>query len=688
MAKSEAKEMNTMSVNWSGFDALAMDYVESERLLLWDSEQAEASSSSSSASHMYSSSNISSSTREMIQGVRKMIEAGNIDGVLSILTQQAPFVLEDQHLLFRLQKQKFIELLRSGDEEARNMAISCCRTALGPCALNAYPEAYEEFKRIMLAFIYDKDDKTSPVAEEWSEERRFELAALMTSTLKACLRAYDPCFSQTLKYLLSIQNSYYFRQNSRSPISDVSDKLLLQERDPPATLRESLYEASQFNEVDVQALAHSVELPRQGAIDSLRYTDGDLFAAFQNELSRMKLNVPMLDDLVREYCVYRGLVDPSINSPSGSDVSLTSRSLKLIAEDTKPDETCSMDFSTVNIESGERQAVIKTFANDMVMDDLLENCSHKQDKDVELRSPSEHVYGGEACSTSGTCQTDKSGVHLGSRPRWKGRHNESESQGNLSVDSTKQTDYNQLLSGISSKTLDHVQGGLNCNYVDNFRFVSEMRELASKGMVVKVVEEIKQRNKKFFEQNPVLLFQLKQVEFLKLVGDGDYVGALRVARSDMGPLAQSYSDLLKPLKETMLALTRAKDTASVKCISLSVLATSLQVALGESLGIEEPLLMKIIRATLYTHEEWFKLQMCTDRFEKLLRINELKEMERSMHTNLNSEYNPDSFAGATAQVIGSSSTSRTSDGSNQPLDPSRDLAFNETAILQVMVRCV
>lgn len=33
--------------------------------------------------------------------------------------------------------------------------------------------------------------------------------------------------------------------------------------------------------MDIQALAHAVELTRQGAIDSLRFTKGDLFHAFQ-----------------------------------------------------------------------------------------------------------------------------------------------------------------------------------------------------------------------------------------------------------------------------------------------------------------------------------------------------------------------------------------------------------------------
>lgn len=41
--------------------------------------------------------------------------------------------------------------------------------------------------------------------------------------------------------------------------------------------------------MDIQALAHAVELTRQGAIDSLRFTKGDLFHAFQVSIS-MKIH--------------------------------------------------------------------------------------------------------------------------------------------------------------------------------------------------------------------------------------------------------------------------------------------------------------------------------------------------------------------------------------------------------------
>jgi hypothetical protein len=46
---------------------------------------------------------------------------------------------------------------------------------------------------------------------------------------------------------------------------------------------------------------------------------------------------------------------------------------------------------------------------------------------------------------------------------------------------------------------------------DKYEIVLGMKELASKGMAAEVVEEVNAMDPKLFVQNPILLFQLKQV---------------------------------------------------------------------------------------------------------------------------------------------------------------------------------
>ncbi|GKU98983.1 hypothetical protein SLEP1_g11907 [Rubroshorea leprosula] len=190
--------MDSAPVNWEALDALIIDFAKSENLI----EDSFSSSPSPPSSPSFSSSSYHS--RLIIRQIRRSVEAGDIDAAVDLLRTHAPSILDNRHLLFRLQKQKFIELLRRGTVEDRDSAINFTRTSLAPCALDAYPEAYEEFKHVLLAFIYDKDDQTSPVANEWREKRRYEIAGLMSSVLRVHLHAYDPVFSMTLRYLIRL----------------------------------------------------------------------------------------------------------------------------------------------------------------------------------------------------------------------------------------------------------------------------------------------------------------------------------------------------------------------------------------------------------------------------------------------------------------------------------------------------
>ncbi|KAE8693313.1 C-terminal LisH motif isoform 2 [Hibiscus syriacus] len=600
--------MDSWPVNWEALDALIIDFAKSENLI-------DDSSPPSSPSLPYSYH-----SRLIIRHIRRSLEVGNIDAAIDLLRLHAPFVLEDQRLLFRLQKLNFIELLRKGTRDDRAFAIDYLRKSLAPCALNAYPEAYEEFKHVLLAFIYDKDDQTSPAANEWAEKRR---------------------------------------QRIVSPISSLTERLLLEERDFPAIPPDNLYEAPAFDEVDIQALAHAVELTRQGAIDSLRFAKGDLFEAFQNEICRMRLDDAVLDELVREYCVYRGIVE------SG---------MKTLSEPLKgnPLESgcCSSPESSIDVDHrGAKRSNSETSATTDV--------SNMQGTDVKLRFSSEPTNNHEDCSPSGSHHSENSNLlrnrnhgtgERSKRKRWRGRCDE--------LDFISDNHYNRY---------GKQEGVENTNEEDKYEIVLRMKELASRGMAAEVVEEINALDPNFFEQNPVLLFQLKQVEFLKLVGLGDHSGALRVACSHLGPLAARDSNLLKPLKETLVQLLRPSEDTLVTSLPLHALASSLQVAFGKRLGIEEPQLMRIMRATLHTHTEWFKLQMCKDRFESLLRIDSLKENSTPVLTSLTaSKSNAESCTLGSSQLTVSSATRVSDDGSSPNQASSRDVICDENAILKVM----
>ncbi|KAL6551712.1 hypothetical protein OROGR_007866 [Orobanche gracilis] len=664
--------MDSMTVNWRALDALVVDFAKAERLI------DDSSPTPSSSTFKW---------RLLISQIRRALESGDIDSAIDLLRANAPTLLDDHRLLFRLQKQKFIELLRKGTDEDRDSAIKCVRTSLAPCALDAYPEAYGEFKHVFLALIYGKDDQTSPVVNEWAEMRRFEIAGLLASVLRAHFRAYDPMFSMTLRYLISIHKEFCIHQGVSSPISDLTERLLLEERDPPATPQESLTGAPPFDEVDIQALAHAVELTRQGAVDSLRFAKGDLYQAFQNELCRMRVDIPVLDELVHEYCIYRGIVDSStvsseLHATSGMANDDQLDSVSSITENCPIGSDSDMSVGSTQMEGSQRKS------------ELIST----QHVDMEVRYPCETTSFNKDCSTSRARQPEDSKVvqsnrSLGTgerrkRKRWMGRDENLEIVSKTFSGRCKNELNTTNLFGSTHTDFEESSKTHSVNSKDKmekFEIILGIKELVSEGMATEVIEEIKALDSDFFTQNSVLLFQLKQVEFLKLVHAGDYSRALKVASSYLGPLAAKDPALLKPMKETMLAFLRSTEEPIDKHLSLDVLATSLQVAVGRKLGLEEPQLMKIIRATLHAHSEWFKLQMCKDQFEGLLWINSLKELGSPLLGDGATKSAVDTCTqGSSPLTVSSSNMGIQEDGSSPIQICSSDFGCDESAILKVM----
>ncbi|KAL5231136.1 hypothetical protein ABZP36_029912 [Zizania latifolia] len=647
-------------VNWDALDALVIDFARSDCLVLPPVSPSPPSSPSSSSTTTATSSSVPSSSssyrsRLLIRRARRALEEGDVDAALALLRAHTPAALLDHRLLFHLYKQRFVELVRRGTETDMEAALDCLRTALAPCALDAYPEAYEEFKHILLVLIYDKDDQSSPVANEWSIKKRFELAGLLSSILRAHLQAYDPILSMTLRYLMSIHKMLCSRQGISSPISDLTERLLFDDRDPPAIPQECSLEAPPFDEVDVQALAHAVELTRQGAVDSLKFAEGDLYQAFQNELCRIKLDLSLLDKLVYEYCIYRGIVE------GGSHV------LPGLQCNSQNNDLNSVDKQEANTETWIECEITNNQNGDCSTSDITHHDSWSR-KLRRVRS-----------STSGQRR----------RKRWRGRVDDLDYACEISFDANKHDILPSALDMDKDETIvkpdlvadSSLSDGRN-NQDQKYEVILEMRDLTRKGMASKVVEEINSMDPDFFSQNPIILFQLKQVEFLKLVASGDHGAALKVASTHLGPLAGSNQAFLKPLKETLVTLIQPNEDVLTKAISLPVLASSLQIAMSRRLGIEEPQLMKIIRTTLHTHSEWFKLQMCKDRFEHFLKIDSLKEVDPSVGTHNMSKALTDECANGSSQITTCSSGKVLDEGGSPQV--SSEVACDENAILKVM----
>uniref|UniRef100_A0A162B1G5 CTLH domain-containing protein n=1 Tax=Daucus carota subsp. sativus TaxID=79200 RepID=A0A162B1G5_DAUCS len=259
----------------------------------------------------------------------------------------------------------------------------------------------------------------------------------------------------------------------------------------------------------------------------------------------MKLDVSILDDLVHEYCVYRGIVD------SGS-----------------------ASAQVVHIVSGPLKASSIEADADMISSQTIDN---------EERYPYETTSNQEDCSTSGTNQMSKvlqrdrgQGIaKRNKRKHWRGRQEDFEITPEVINASSKQ-DVSTIMAPTSPYMPNLQQEKLfildsESNMENRYEILLRMKELASRGMAAEVVEEINVMDPNFFTQNPLLLFQLKQLEFLKLVRAGDHSSALKIASATLGPLGAKDPTLLKQLKKTLMALLRPNEVISTDDSALNVI---------------------------------------------------------------------------------------------------------------------
>eukprot|EP00899_Mesostigma_viride_P000817 jgi/Mesvir1/10736/Mv13808-RA.1 len=234
------------------------------------------------------------SVQSKVDEVARCMYTGDVENAIALLRQLCPSLLEDQRLYFRLQKQHFIELARHGDPASIQKAIQCSRTTLAPLAMDAYPEAYSEFKHVMLVLMYSQHDADSPVAKEWSLEARNSLTALLASTLYYKLKARPPRLAMLLRYLTMTYNLFCatpeidaaVQREAVAASGGISEGLL-----PPGTphapspLPPDILLMEPYAEADVQALVHAVDVDRQRAVDALKLADGNLAEAFMPTLA-------------------------------------------------------------------------------------------------------------------------------------------------------------------------------------------------------------------------------------------------------------------------------------------------------------------------------------------------------------------------------------------------------------------
>ncbi|DBB18106.1 TPA: hypothetical protein ACH3X3_003084 [Trebouxia sp. C0006] len=159
----------------------------------------------------------------------------------------------------------------------------------------------------------------------------------------------------------------------------------------------------------------------------------------------------------------------------------------------------------------------------------------------------------------------------------------------------------------------------------NYAKLHRLTQLLDTGQIASVFQELEcDLDPDFLPANPELLFELHRCQYHALLEAGNTDQALKLTRSQLTPLSQSHPHLQPKVKASMACLlpNSSKEVLSQDCFSSA--AGLLQDALRAKLGLPQPRLLELMQMLMEAHQAWYHMQRCKDRFEGLLKIDQLR----------------------------------------------------------------
>eukprot|EP00172_Hildenbrandia_rubra_P003537 Plantae.Rhodophyta-Hildenbrandia_rubra.ctg5798.p1 GENE.Plantae.Rhodophyta-Hildenbrandia_rubra.ctg5798~~Plantae.Rhodophyta-Hildenbrandia_rubra.ctg5798.p1 ORF type:complete len:690 (+),score=122.03 Plantae.Rhodophyta-Hildenbrandia_rubra.ctg5798:1868-3937(+) len=138
--------------------------------------------------------------------MRRLIMAGNLCDAVNIARTVCPEVLEDPRLMLKIHIHTLKEMTHKahdGDESGSDYfgelesAVQFCRDILAPFALDAFPEAYNEFLSELKYLVFPELSRSEPLIFI----DRQDIADILISTIKAVKGSFDSPLSLIVRYL-------------------------------------------------------------------------------------------------------------------------------------------------------------------------------------------------------------------------------------------------------------------------------------------------------------------------------------------------------------------------------------------------------------------------------------------------------------------------------------------------------
>ncbi|GAX79817.1 hypothetical protein CEUSTIGMA_g7257.t1 [Chlamydomonas eustigma] len=557
-----------------------------------------------------------------LEQIRAAIADGQLEEALALLSDTCPALIEDGRYKFKLTKQKFCEKIQKGEESS---ALYCARKELAPMALDAYPEAYLEFKQSMKLLISGREGHLHLSSAETMvpdiQSNREDLASSVYHAARRLLDIKEPQLIPLLTYLLYLRHIHCSTTADRllTHEQDLADQLLPRHkpRDQPSLPLDNQLSAAQviLKEADVQALIQCTGAPRRNAMEALRHAQGDVQKAFCDELARMPLNRSLLLSLVHEYVAFRGL-EVDLKDCMEPDVS---RFKDVAPLGEMAMELCGRAGSTVQEDCAARGRKNWLEVEEWVKGRGAATAVEDSSANSSCSIGTSHK---EEASPNSISSLDESGGSWSVR-----RHLQAlqpfRSRSQSPPNKVPRFQGGEVGEGLAHQ-LSHGKGSAVTQYKDIHDKLGHLTRLFKGGRIEDIEHHILSMDPGFFESHPDHLFSLRHCRVLQLLSDNETARALGYLRSKLAPVAVLIPSMQAKLKRITSLLLDPSDLDSPE-VELHATSIRLQSELRVRMGMHGPMLMKLLQVLLGVHRAWLKQEKYTDPFQMHLRLAALRQ---------------------------------------------------------------
>ncbi|KAJ6243018.1 ran-binding protein in the microtubule-organising centre protein [Anaeramoeba flamelloides] len=537
---------------------------------------------------------------DLLQNIKTSLLEGDIEAVISQLASLDHLLLEkNKALLFSLQLHHFKEILyKKGREEA----LTFLREVLVHLALISTSTSYEEFKSQMTLLLDDEET----LKETLPKEREKLVSSVHTPILKS-LQIEETLFTNILAYLVYIHNYKHVMTGTTTEYPEI-EQILRGETthvDPGEIIRFREQEPERFQEIsnnlqenDVRLLCESVHIGREQALQSLILSNNDLQSAFRREIKRIQLNHDFLSKLCLQYAQFRGLIQKNKNENEN--------------ENEKEKEK---EKETEKLNEKENEKVLERLKEIRLFLEQPTNLEENTEEEIDEKTKIE-------------IENDNENENEKEKEKENGNENKMNIENEIEIENENVQEEEKVNEEEKEKEKE-----------------KEKKKYYRSDELKEIYCEIENLNKEFWEKNHDLFFEFNVILILELIKEKKNEVAIELIKEISRKQISNQKKQEKSIKQLMLIAVlydhsfdfKKENNSTLRdciieiqqSIDYKQIALNLFNGLTESINVGKSAFQQMVQYLIKTFHEATETGLSSNRFIKVLRLDELSKPDSS-----------------------------------------------------------